>query len=362
MPLQSAHVFASHIGHTGKTTLSFQMSSMYAIKNRGLKVLVIDFAEEGDLTKRFMGGVDEAGKKAEEIFGGVFSLLKEASDKSKGMTNWIFGSSVDLATHAVQVSQHNPHIPDNLYLISSGAWPSTDAEMKLDDRRKVVQKIKEALDRSPETWKLFCDTDGDRRPKDFTKIAYMLCPEAIVPLHLNKGDLDRTETMLGVLNAMRQAGECNTQVLLIVWNFVTSQNNTPLTYKGMDFPFTPTKVNLEILDAVNQRMCNIRADPDLAGLFVHGQGTSDEDFIKNSTIILRHLADTVQKSAEEAGRPFLSMQQELGTKTALKIKSGSVEYSSGKDVIEGAVAGLQTVMDRFEAMTVTNSSGSGGYA
>jgi cellulose biosynthesis protein BcsQ len=352
MPLESAHVFASHIGHTGKTTLGFQMSCMYAMKFRGKKVLVIDFAEEGDLTKRMMGGVDEAGKKAEAVFGGVFSLLKEATDKSSGMTNWLFGASVDLSRHAVQVSQHNPHVPANLYLISSGAWPATDAEMSLDQRRKIIQKIKDALNKSPDTWKLFCDTDGDRRPKDFTKIAYGLCPEAIVPLHLNKGDLDRTETMLGVLNQMRQAGEVSTQVLLIVWNFVTPQNNSPMTYKSMQFPFTPTKVNLEILDSVNQRMCNIRDDPALAGLFVHGQGTSNEDFIKTSTIILRHLADTVQKSAEEAGRPFLSMKEELGGKTALRIKCGSIEYSSGKDVIEGAVNGLQAVMDRFEAMTV----------
>jgi cellulose biosynthesis protein BcsQ len=353
MPLESAHVFASHIGHTGKTTLSFQMSCMYATKFPGKKVLVIDFAEEGDLTKRMMGGVDEASKKAEAVFGGVFSLLKEATDKSTGMTNWLFGASVDLSRHAVQVNPHNKHIPENLYLISSGAWPATDAEMNLDQRRKIIQKIKEALDNSPDTWKLFCDTDGDRRPKDFTKIAYGLCPEAIVPLHCNKGDLDRTETMLGVLNQMRQKGEVSTQILLIVWNFVSSQNNTPLIYKGMEFPFTPTKVNLEILDSVNQRMCKIREDPDLAGLFVHGQGTSNEDFIKNSTIILRHLADTVQKSAEESGRPFTSMKDELGTRTALKIQCGSVEYSSGKDVIEGAVNGLQTVMDRFEAMTVS---------
>jgi hypothetical protein len=243
-----------------------------------------------------------------------------------------------------------------VYLISSGAWPSTDKEMSLADRNAICSKIKDAIDKSADTWKLFCDTDGDRRPKDFTKIAYGLCPEAIVPLHLNKGDLDRTETMLGIMSLMRQKGEIKTQVLMVVWNFVNSQNNSPMEYNGMQFPFTPTKVSLSILDAVNQRMCSIRASPDLQGLFVHGDGTSDEDFILKSTTIFRHLADTVQKSAEEAGRPFFQMQDELGTKTALKIKCGSVEYSSGRDVIEGAVAGLQTVMDKF-----TTTAGSGGY-
>jgi len=90
---------------------------------------------------------------------------------------------------AIKVSDHNPHIPNNLYLISSGAL-QREEKMTDAERRQVSQRIKDSLEKNPETWKLFCDTDGDRRPSPFTMIAYSLCSGAIVPLHLNKGDLD----------------------------------------------------------------------------------------------------------------------------------------------------------------------------
>jgi len=46
--------------------------------------------------------------------------------------------------------------------------------------------------------------------------------EAIVPLHLNKSDLDRTETMLGLMHHLQEQGEIRTQVLFVVWNCVKS--------------------------------------------------------------------------------------------------------------------------------------------
>jgi len=357
MPLQSAHVFASHIGHTGKTTLCFQMSCYYAKRHPDVSVLVMDLAEEGDLTKRLLGGVDAAGKKVQELFGGVFRLLSDADRKTSGLTSWLRSATVDLAEHSVQVCKHNEAIPENLFLISSGAWPRTDDAMGSEERKRICNKIQESLDKSGANWKLFCDTDGDRRPSMFTMIGYGLCPHAIVPLHLNKADLDRTETMLGVMSELRAKGEISTQVLFIVWNFVKTLKDEPCVHNGNSLPFTPTKVNLDILDACNKRVCGIRSE--LPGLFVH-DGASDVDFVKTTTTILRSLADNVLKPSEELGLPFVEIVDRLGAsgKKSMKFTSGDVEYTASESVITNVDDSLRNIEAKFDAMSL---SGSGGY-
>lgn len=353
MPLQSAHVFASHIGHTGKTTLAFQMSCFYAKRHPDTNVLVMDLAEEGDLTKRLLGGVDAAGKKVDELFGGVFRLLGDADSKSSGLTSWLWSSDVDITAHAIRVSDHNPNMPKNLFLVSSGAWPRDEQPMAEDKRRTVATKIRESLERSKESWKLFCDTDGDRRPSPFTLIGYSLCSQAIVPLHLNKGDLDRTETMLGVMHELRSKGEINTQVLMIVWNFVKSQKDEPMKHGSLDIPFTPSKVSLDIIDACSKRVYNVNQE--LPGLFVHG-AASQEDFLANTTCVLRQLADNVLKPAEELGMPFVEMVDQLAAsgKKQMKFKSGpdGVEYQAGDSVIHGVDEAIRFIEDKFEAMSL----------
>lgn len=351
MPLQSSHVFASHIGHTGKTTLSFQMSSYYAIKHPETSVLVMDLSEEGDLTKRLLGGSDAASEKIDALFGGVFQLLSDADRKGSRISGWLWSEKFDVEKYAIQISEHNSGIPKNMYLISSGAWPRSEPPMEDKARKQVCEKIKASLQESKKTWKLFCDTDGDRRPSPFTMLGYGLCGQAIVPLHLNKCDLDRTETMLGVMHHLRTSGEIQTQVLFVVWNFVKSRADTECEWNGMTLPFTPTKVCLDILDACNKRLHKISQE--LEGLFVHGgPGISEADFVHASTTVLRQLADNVMKPSEELGLPFAEMLSKLGTKSALKFKTGGVEYQAQRDVVEGVDASLNNLATKFEAMVL----------
>lgn len=352
MPLQSSHVFASHIGHTGKTTLAYQMSSYYASKHPDVMVLIMDLAEEGDLTKRLLGGVDAAAEKVESLFGGVFRLLQAAETRPSGLTNWLWSSKFEVMEHAVKLKDHNPALPENLYLISSGAYPRQEPDMSDEVRTSVVARIRKSLDESPTTWKLFCDTDGDRRPSPYTLLAYGLCDQAIVPLHLNKGDLDRTETMLGVMNEYRQRGVIQTQVLFIVWNFVKVQKDEPMDYRGMPIPFTPTKVCMDILESCNARL--YRNAQELPGLFVHTPA-SQVDFIKCSTAVLRVLADNVLKPSEELGLPVAEMEariSESGKKT-MKFQSGDIAYDTKGETISNVMDGLKQLEEKFEAMSLS---------
>mmetsp|Transcript_22338 Transcript_22338/g.64151 ORF Transcript_22338/g.64151 Transcript_22338/m.64151 type:complete len:357 (-) Transcript_22338:137-1207(-) len=355
MPLQSAHVFASHIGHSGKTTLSFNMSCFYARRHPEVSVLVMDLAEEGDLTKRLLGGVD-AYRKVEHVCGSIFRLLGDAESKATGLTSWLWTSDLDITAHVTKVAEHNANVPPNLFLVSSGAWPRTEDPLS-DERRKIIcRKIRDSLANSSTTWKLFCDTDGDRRPSAFTMLGYGLCPEAIIPLHLSKGDLDRIETMLGMMNEMRKAGEIDTQVLLIVWNMVKSQKDEPTVHKGFTLPITPTKVSLDILDACNQRICAVASDPAFEGLFVHGgPSVPDADFLKASVAVMKMLADNVLKPSEECGLPFVEMLDQLvaSGKKSMTFKSGDIKYDAKDDVITNVADAMEALSSKFEAMSVS---------
>merc|ERR1712187_262854 len=97
----------------------------------------------------------------------------------------------------------------------------------------------------------------------------------------SKADLDRTETMLGVMQQLREREEINTQVVLIVWNMIKSLKNDPCDHNGVTLPFTPTKVSLDILDSCNTRLRSIAKD--LPGVFVHGYAHS---FANISTAVL----------------------------------------------------------------------------
>mmetsp|Transcript_29172 Transcript_29172/g.54681 ORF Transcript_29172/g.54681 Transcript_29172/m.54681 type:complete len:353 (+) Transcript_29172:90-1148(+) len=351
MPLQSSHVFASHIGHTGKTTLAYQMSTFYASKHPDAQVLIMDLAEEGDLTKRLLGGVDAAAAKVDALFGGVFRLLQAAEERQRGLTSWLWSDSFDVMQYAIRLKDHNPAMPENLYLISSGAWPRTEAPMSDAVRQKVCTRIRESLEQSPGTWKVFCDTDGDRRPSPYTLLAYGLCNEAIVPLHLNKGDLDRTETMLGVMHELRQRGEISTKVLFIVWNFVKVLKDDSVEYHGMQLPFTPTKVCMDILESCNQRLYS--SAQELDGLFVHA-GESQADFIRSSTAVLRVLADNVLKPSEEMGLPVVQMVNQLAEsgKKTMKFQSGDIAYDTKAETVSNVMDGLKQLEEKFEAMAL----------
>jgi len=355
--LQSAHVFASHIGHSGKTTFCFNMSCYFAKRHPELKVLVMDLAEEGDLSKRLLGGVDAASEKVEKVFGAVFRLLEDADGKSSGLTSWLWSSDVDITAHAINVSEHNPNVPTNLFLVSSGAWPRREDPMPDEKRKTLCAKIRQSMINSKETWKLFCDTDGDRRPSAFTMLGYGLCPQAIVPLHLNKADQARIDTMFGLMQELRRSGEIDTQVLMIMWNFVKSLKDEPMDHKGVVLPFTPSKVSLDILDSCNRKLATLAKDPLYSDLFVHGgPDVNEQDFLKNSVMVMRQLADNVLKPAEELGMPFVQMVDTLESsgKKQLKFRSGpdGVEYEAKDAVIRSVDEAVRALSDKFEAMAI----------
>eukprot|EP00811_Abedinium_folium_P035964 NODE_8714_length_1474_cov_8.576095.p1 GENE.NODE_8714_length_1474_cov_8.576095~~NODE_8714_length_1474_cov_8.576095.p1 ORF type:complete len:408 (-),score=102.39 NODE_8714_length_1474_cov_8.576095:131-1354(-) len=353
MPLHSSHVFASHIGHTGKTTLCYQLSCRFAQQFPKMNVLVIDFAEEGDLTKRLLGGLDNSRSHIETLFGGIFSLFSEA-DRGR----WLWSPDINIIEHAIKVHTYNNNAPENLFLVSSGAQPQADVKIKLDQHRRICAKILNSLHMAEETWKLFCDTDGDRRPAAFTRIAYGLCTQAIVPLHLNRTDKDRTHSMLSYMHDMRMKGEISTRVLFVVWNMVNSVKDEPCDYNGIVAPFQMTKVVQSIWNSCNSQLFQVAQDhPDL---FI-SSAADEQDFARKSTVLMRLFADNVLKPSEELGKPFSSMIDEIerrGTAT-IAFTSGPVQYSTSATVLRGADEAVQMLCCQLKEMSLEDCGGVG---
>jgi len=192
-------------------------------------------------------------------------------------------------------------------------------------------------------------------------LAYGLCDKAIVPLHLNKGDLDRTETMLGVLADLRKEGEVETQVLMVVWNMVKSLKEEPCEHGGQTLNFTPSKVSLEILDACNKRLISSMRDKELPNLFVHGgDEVTDADFLSTSIAVMRQLADNVLKPSEEIGMPFVEMAAQLADsgKKQMKFTTGDVQYDTKAEQIQNVENALNALVGKFESMSLE----SGGFS
>jgi len=299
--------------------------------------------------------VDNYHHKGDEVFGAVFKLLGDADRKASSLTSWLWAPTIDVTKFAIGCADYNANVPKNLFLISSGAWPREEAPFNDHKRKALCATILESMEKSEQTWKLFCDTDGDRRPSPFTMLGYGLCNQAIVPLHLNKGDLDRTETMLGMLADLRAKGEINTQVSLVVWNLVRSLKEGSFEHNGTEIPFMPSKISLDILDACNSRLVRSMRDRELPNLFVHGrEEVSDAEFIQSSTAVVRHFADNVQKPAEELGMPFAAMAAQLSASgnKQLKFKSEGVAYDAKAEQIEHVQQAIDMLACKFQGMSL----------
>eukprot|EP00932_Pfiesteria_piscicida_P001028 SRR837773.11002.p1 GENE.SRR837773.11002~~SRR837773.11002.p1 ORF type:complete len:374 (-),score=107.90 SRR837773.11002:56-1087(-) len=339
------------------------MACSFAQSHPEAKVLCMDMSEEGDLTKRLMGGVDAARQKVSELFGTLFKLVDDAKKEApqtvatrlKSLFLGKRDADLDVVPHCIRLADHNANVPGNVYLVSSGAYATEEEPMTPEELRSTAGRILGALERSPDSWQLFCDTDGDRRPSTFTKLAYNLCDLAIVPLQCSKSDMDRTETMFGMMNDLRQRGEINTQILMVVWNMVKAQRNEPCEVSGLTLPFTPAKINAEIMSACNERLCACAWDPAMSGLFLGaGPDTTEADFLSSSVTAVRQFADNAQRPAEELGMPFarmLDLLRESG-KTKLTFDSTGVKYQVDAEVLGAADRALSVLTAKFEAMSL----------
>jgi len=253
----------------------------------------MDLTELGDGTKRLFGGLEFMEGKG-NVLGGVFGMLDNAREaeedeerrqadeeagRGRGLLSRLFGfgsKKVDFAVedHAVQVTSVNNKsgLPENIYLVSSGgATIEADeveeyAGMKThEDRARITEALYRALKESDKTWRVFIDTDGDRRPNSLTKLGYLLADFCVLPIQADECDFQRVEQMLSVLGELRDRDQANCQVQLMMWNRVQVYNSET---SAVGY-YTPPKVamhkaasSLKVKGAHTHPKAPISAKPD----------------------------------------------------------------------------------------------------
>lgn len=221
-----------------------------------------------------------------------FSMRHERQRKSDEA-----GFSID--HHAVNVSEKNSGMPENLYLITSGG-DMIDAEQveeaagmrTHDDRRKICETLRRTLTESDATWRVFIDTDGDRRPNPLTRLGYLLADYLVIPIQADEADFQRIEQMIDVLADIKDRGEATTLTIqLLCWNKVQVHKGDPSEVGW----FSPPKVTVETIKTLNAKVAKLKAER--GDLFA-------PEF---DTVLVRDLPDTVASPSNANGLPFCWM-------------------------------------------------------
>jgi len=347
MPLyQNIHLFASHKGGTGKTLLSFQCACQFAKQFPDVNVLVFDLTELGDLTKRFMGHSQEA---LAENFGTMFELF-ESIDKRKGFWTRIkekagYDTKVDFE-NSTQPCLFNQEIPQNLFLVSSGVNPEQRSEyhdnMNRDDLKELALNIRQTLNQSDKSWKVFIDTDGDRRPAEFTKLGYCLADHIVIPLCPDIADFERVVAMIQTLDKLYEEIQYDAKIAMIIWN------RLQLYKKDGDEngSFSITKIEQDIVEKLNNRLYALAQESDL---FIHRHQKSLQEFCNHSTARVRDFPASICVPSNAAGHPFINMR---AGKTQTP---DGTKFQVTQDQIDASQANIDDILQRLEKMEICDN-------
>lgn len=330
------HLFASHKGGTGKTLLSFQAATQFAFDHPEINVLVFDLTELGDLSKRMLGHDEKA---IEEQCGAMFDLLSTL-DKHK---TWFakFQNQVGMKNEidfekSVHPSEFNAAIPKNLWLVSSGVDEENAQEM---DVKQYANDIRRALEVATQPWKVFVDTDGDRRPALFTQLGYCLADYVIIPLQADIADFQRLEAMIDIVAQLSEELKFHAKISQVIWNRL-QLNKTEADVHGS---FQLTKVEHETVTFLNKKLYERSKNSDL---FLHrSEGLSFEDFCNASTVRVRDFPATVCIPSNSQGIPFCCMKP-----GRIPTSDPSNVFTVGQAQIDGAVQNIHDMLNRLESM------------
>ena len=107
-------------GGVGKTTLCFNIAAKYADENPNTQVLVIDMCPQANISQYLLGGGDKGYNTNQ-------SLQSQKSRKNiVGFLDWLMDGNSNFtsikSSFKIQVSKHNEHISDNVYLIAGDSF------------------------------------------------------------------------------------------------------------------------------------------------------------------------------------------------------------------------------------------------
>jgi len=274
MPAIKSAAFCNNKGGSGKTFLLFQLACEAAVKNKGAKILVIDFSLYSDVSTLFMGGTKMAIPTAPPT--GLQNTLDNTTPdtRAEGLVRdlvlhgngaapprrSVFGpffsvltlqktpSLPSLEKYMVKPNIVNTAVPDNLYLIASAGMASwgksttgqgtteTKDETPVwarsgDDWKPSAKALKAAFDALDGEWIVFVDTDH-LAACPLTKLILGAVEDVVIPLSLDKSDFQRlyndvtgNALFTDVMIPMAKDGSLRAKVRQFVFTKLVAQKN-----------------------------------------------------------------------------------------------------------------------------------------
>ncbi|MCP4697903.1 MAG: ParA family protein [Gammaproteobacteria bacterium] len=124
-------------GGVGKTFITYVLASEYAINNPDEDVIVADLCPQANVSEMLLGGNGIGEKNLQNCYDNqrtIASYIKARYDKSR------FGNLGDEISYFVKVSDYNPEMPNNLYLLPG--------DMDLDICSTIINYLAQAPERA----------------------------------------------------------------------------------------------------------------------------------------------------------------------------------------------------------------------
>ena len=198
-------------GGVGKSTITYHLASMYAAQNPSRNVLVIDLCPQANVSMMLLGG----GVKGEDT---VLALCTAATPRtvvgylSEVISGGERAKEPDPMTFVTRVATVNPHMSDNLFLLSgdgnlepmapaitraADAPPLTPASNPWRWVHECFRRLTTNLE-DPETWIVFIDTNPSF--SIYTELAIATSDLLIVPVNADDSSRVATNAMFMLLH------------------------------------------------------------------------------------------------------------------------------------------------------------------
>ena len=102
-------------GGVGKSYLTFQMASEYALQNPNKKVLVVDLCPQANVSSMLLGGIDQGEERLTTIHTTLPKQTISGYIDDRILSPYVTPNTG--SNYITNVSQYNSMIPSNLYLV-----------------------------------------------------------------------------------------------------------------------------------------------------------------------------------------------------------------------------------------------------
>ena len=222
MPLKESYVIWNNKGGVGKTTLTFHITTQYAMQHRNkngapLNVLVIDLCPQANISMSLLSSPEFYGSRHLPT---LFRKGKTISHYLQKSTQR--GLTVKAKEFLTHVSQYNPHVPANVFLLCGdmnlelvgrhlehlrSGYDVLDDRPWLDNTCSIRNFIEgsenkvEGVSQGDEEWVVFIDTNPAFSV--YTEIALAAARRLIIPINSDDFSVEAVRAMLDLVYGIR---------------------------------------------------------------------------------------------------------------------------------------------------------------